>query len=255
MRIQTTAQILPVFGYCGYVRHERPLRCNQHKEAELIYIEQGSCSFRAGNARYELRGGHTLILAPNTPHMLKPHTRISLYTCIFNAPPAVFDSSQRCLDLESENWADRWFHELYQAGKLPLDDNRAICQGLLYALLQRIELVEKHRSRQDTLHPALKRAVRFLNRHCTRDMEVSELADVAMVSGSYLTSLFAETFECGPLQYQQHLRLEYAARLLTNRSLSVKEIAFQCGYGDANYFARLFRRRKGMSPSAWRATH
>ena len=37
--------------------------------------------------------------------------------------------------------------------------------------------------------------------------------------------------------------------------LPVAEIAFRCGFLDAGYFARLFRKRFGITPREWRAGH
>jgi AraC-like DNA-binding protein/mannose-6-phosphate isomerase-like protein (cupin superfamily) len=47
-------------------------------------------------------------------------------------------------------------------------------------------------------------------------------------------------------------RLELAKTLLRNGDESCTEIAMACGFGDSNYFARLFRRKTGLSPTEFR---
>lgn len=50
-------------------------------------------------------------------------------------------------------------------------------------------------------------------------------------------------------------RLDRASDMLTDpraRALTVGEIAFRCGFLDPGYFARAFRKRFGLTPSAWR---
>jgi AraC family transcriptional regulator, transcriptional activator of pobA len=44
-----------------------------------------------------------------------------------------------------------------------------------------------------------------------------------------------------------------ARRLLAGTTLPVGEIGRQVGYPDAGYFARLFGRVHGVSPTRWRA--
>jgi AraC-like DNA-binding protein len=49
-------------------------------------------------------------------------------------------------------------------------------------------------------------------------------------------------------------RMQYAARLLTNerrenKSISVADIAFKCGYTDPKYFSRCFKLKYGVAPS------
>jgi AraC-like DNA-binding protein/mannose-6-phosphate isomerase-like protein (cupin superfamily) len=48
-------------------------------------------------------------------------------------------------------------------------------------------------------------------------------------------------------------RIEAAKTLLKVGDDSCTEIAFACGFGDSNYFARLFKRKTGLTPSAFRA--
>lgn len=53
-------------------------------------------------------------------------------------------------------------------------------------------------------------------------------------------------------------RLDRASVLLTDpraRRLPLGEIALRCGFSDAGYFARLFRKRFGMTPSQWRTAN
>lgn len=51
------------------------------------------------------------------------------------------------------------------------------------------------------------------------------------------------------IQEEQMLR---ARRLLIHTSMTIREIAFKLGFGDAAYFTRLFTKRTGVSPSAFR---
>ncbi|WP_438445988.1 helix-turn-helix transcriptional regulator [Gorillibacterium sp. sgz5001074] len=55
-----------------------------------------------------------------------------------------------------------------------------------------------------------------------------------------------------PLQYVLHLRLEEARKLLTHTVLTIPEIAEQVGIPETNYFVRLFSKKLGMPPGAYR---
>lgn len=48
-------------------------------------------------------------------------------------------------------------------------------------------------------------------------------------------------------------RLATARRLLADGDLPVAEVGRQAGWGDAPHFTRIFKRRMGLSPGAWRA--
>ena len=53
--------------------------------------------------------------------------------------------------------------------------------------------------------------------------------------------------------YIADLRTKKAAELLKTSMLSVAEIAMYVGYPDSNYFVKVFKKRYGMTPSAYRS--
>jgi AraC-like DNA-binding protein len=55
-----------------------------------------------------------------------------------------------------------------------------------------------------------------------------------------------------PADHHQHLRLRQACRLLIETSLTIAEISEAVGYEDPLYFSRLFARKLGVPPSAYR---
>jgi transcriptional regulator GlxA family with amidase domain len=55
-----------------------------------------------------------------------------------------------------------------------------------------------------------------------------------------------------PVEYITRLRVQNAMSLLKQSSMSVQEIARQCGYDDPNYFSRLIRRHTRHSPLEFR---
>ncbi len=57
-----------------------------------------------------------------------------------------------------------------------------------------------------------------------------------------------------PHQYHLQLRLAEARQMLSDPGLSVKEVAAACGFGDEQYFCRLFKKKTGMTTSQWRRT-
>lgn len=74
------------------------------------------------------------------------------------------------------------------------------------------------------------------------------------ISRRYLQVLLAGT-GTSFVQELNAARLDRASDLLTDpraASLSLGDIAFRCGFLDPGYFARLFRKRFGMTPSQWR---
>jgi len=54
------------------------------------------------------------------------------------------------------------------------------------------------------------------------------------------------------IDYVQNLRVEAAKRLLETSSEAVEGVSERVGYEDASFFRRLFKRRTGLTPAAYR---
>lgn len=74
----------------------------------------------------------------------------------------------------------------------------------------------------------------------------------------YLRKLFKKEMGITPLEYLTDLRMKKAEIMLSSlwtRDYSVSEIAELCGFDNALYFSRVFRKRFGCSPTQYAASH
>ena len=83
-------------------------------------------------------------------------------------------------------------------------------------------------------------------------IRTTDLAAVAQLSASHFTRAFKETFGETPLGYVSRQRMRYAQDLMLKSGECLSQIALTCGHCDQSHFTRVFRRKVGMSPRAWR---
>lgn len=81
---------------------------------------------------------------------------------------------------------------------------------------------------------------------------VAAMADRAGLPERTLTRRFRKATGLAPLEYVHRLRVEEAKQALETTDEPVEEIARAVGYEDPAFFRRLFRRRTGLPPSAYR---
>lgn len=88
-----------------------------------------------------------------------------------------------------------------------------------------------------------------------QNLKVELLCERFRYSRRYLYKLFALQ-NLSPADYIQRQRLEACKQLLANPHYQrpVTELAYQYGFRDATAFSHAFRRRYGLSPTAWRQT-
>ena len=78
------------------------------------------------------------------------------------------------------------------------------------------------------------------------------LAEIICMSYSKFRKIFKEYTGFAPSQYIQEVRVNMAKELLTNTSKSIKEIAYELGYENKDYFFTSFRKVSGMTPAGYR---
>lgn len=98
----------------------------------------------------------------------------------------------------------------------------------------------------------LREARRKLRDRLDRDVDPEELARELRVSYDWLRRMFPRHTGLPLHQYHLQLRLNKAMELLSGADCSVKEAAVRTGFTDEYYFSRLFKKKTGRSPTAWR---
>lgn len=103
---------------------------------------------------------------------------------------------------------------------------------------------------------AIKRVIEYI--HINYNKSSLTLRDVSVQNGisyHYLSSLFKKIVNTSFKNYVNSIRLDRAVKLLKNKSLSVNQIAYDCGFEDPAYFSKAFKIHLGTSPSTYRIKH
>ena len=78
------------------------------------------------------------------------------------------------------------------------------------------------------------------------------LAEITCMSYSKFRKIFKEYTGFAPSQYIQEIRINMAKEMLTNTGKSIKEIAFELGYENKDYFFTVFKKISGTTPISYR---
>ncbi len=92
----------------------------------------------------------------------------------------------------------------------------------------------------------------YLKTHYTEDVSIQDLADLTSVTPNYASQLFKEETGFTFSNYLTSLRIHQAALLLLHTDMPIFLVANQVGYRDYFYFAKVFKRLTGFTPSAYR---
>jgi AraC-like DNA-binding protein len=81
---------------------------------------------------------------------------------------------------------------------------------------------------------------------------MEKVAEELNVSYAWFRKAFKNYTGIAPHQYLLQLRIEKARVLLSDPSLSIKEIAARLNFESAFYFSRLFKEKMGVGPEQYR---
>ena len=84
------------------------------------------------------------------------------------------------------------------------------------------------------------------------EMRLATLADIAGMSPSAFSRFFKLHTGRNLTDYIIDIRLGYATRMLVDTSRSISEISFNCGFNNLSNFNRIFKKKKGCSPTEFR---
>lgn len=94
---------------------------------------------------------------------------------------------------------------------------------------------------------------KYIFQQCTDpDLSVYSIANKLNYSSNYLSNIFAQVTGGNISSYITKVRMEKAIELLKNDLIPVNEVSKSLGYSDPNYFAKVFKRHTGVTPTEYK---
>lgn len=99
----------------------------------------------------------------------------------------------------------------------------------------------------------IKVATCYMNQNYASPLLIREVSARLNLSPDYFSKLFKKATGITPKNYIQSLRIDHAIQEIdTHPDCSLTEVALKTGFSDSNYFARAFKNKMGISPTAYK---
>lgn len=118
-----------------------------------------------------------------------------------------------------------------------------------------------HLAQNNTLRPKniesikqqyVNQAVQYIKNNYVNKISINLIASKIGLNRSYFFEIFKEQTGMSPQQYLIAFRMEKACRLLSETNLKIADVARSVGYEDEFMFTRMFKSKKGISPSKYK---
>ena len=220
-----------------------------HDNWELVYCISGQGEFRFGDGRtIPYQAGEVVGIPPNEAHansgegFTNIQMRLSEPTFAYHAAFKIQDENSSLLRAFTE--AKLYYSSDYSKRELILAALGDLITSFVVAFRSNVEfpeMVEKIRTQ-------------IQQNYTNPEFELDEFIRSLPFHYDYLRKLFKKELGISPLEYLTSLRMKNAERLLAavwTSEYAIAEIAHMCGYENALYFSRVFRKYYGCSPSQY----
>ena len=101
----------------------------------------------------------------------------------------------------------------------------------------------------------VERAIEYMNLNFQKSITLSEVAKLSNMTEVAFSRFFKNRTGITFMDSLLEMRLGHASRLLIDTSQSVAEVAYNCGFNNISNFNRLFKKKKGCTPKAFRENY
>lgn len=95
----------------------------------------------------------------------------------------------------------------------------------------------------------LQKMLSYIYENYAQPVTLADIANAANISRSEAGRCFHTYMGCSPIDALIQYRLQTAQQLLSERTQTLQQISYACGFHSANYFSRQFRKKYGYAPS------
>ncbi len=167
---------------------------------------------------------------------------------IFRRAPDLYDRALRMLSLlyarEDDEGIERWLAGV----SLPNPEDTHAVEAWLR---DELEALADHYQRKLETNPLIRQALLYVEGNYSRSIGLEDAADSCGVSPQHLSKTFSRVMGISFIDHLTQVRIQHAIELFRRGNRSIRQVAEACGYADANYFSRTFRKVHGSSPTSF----
>jgi len=232
-------------------------------EYQIVYITRGSGKFES--AEYgvkQISAGNIFVLFPGVWHRYRPDSATGWdeYWVAFqgNGTPALlteygFSARDPVMDVGVLEFVLHEFRQIIEELKSEkVGYQRVIAVRTVQVMANTYAAVRRKEFEGTDIQRVIEKAKSLLSEQIQESVNVEGLASSLHVGYSWFRRMFRQYVGMPPAQYQLQLRLNRACELLRNSTLPVGIISEQTGFLSSYYFARVFKKKFGKSPTTFR---
>ena len=225
----------------------------------LSFAVGGKAEYKfSSGQRYTAEGGDVVYLPADTAYTIITDGEYFHYTVNFTINPenstSPFPTDEICiLKTRSQNFYLNSFREMTEIWSERRYGYKMSCASLLYGMLSHFAQEKFVHGSLGAAYRRIKPAKDYIDADPTRPISIDMLASLCDMSDTNFRRAFLCELGQTPIRYRDGLLIALAKELLSAGFFSVSECAARCGFEDASYFGRFFKKHTGISPGEYKS--
>ena len=252
------------FIFHSYNRQKRGVLAevgNWHENIEPHCFTKGSATVTSNELRIEVTAGDKAVINPNCLHEIFAHEDTHFYCLIVDRSYCLANHIDTNLITFLPKVTDVGIYSLICdiANEYAQKDRPYAVQNIRADVLKVMALLCRGYSepiakpqRDSNLLSAIKLAIGYISNECQSELSLDTVAEKAGLSKYYLAREFHRITGYTIVNYVNVARCEKAKQLLSENGVSIESIARSCGFQNASYFTKTFKKHIGILPSEYR---
>ena len=263
------------FGVIGK-RHDGKVKMHAHNNIlQIFIIENGTTELQYDEFKYEISGPAFMTIPKNVAHGFNHHGEVTGW--IINLSDAVLEHLLKreaeiiveidAIHISTINPEEESMVNIYKTMKRCIDEYKNNLPGkqlMLESLISQL-LVQLHRlpsettklvsSSDNTSKVYFRRFMQLIKSTNSFKKNIEEYAVELYVSQGHLGRVCQTITGKSPKDIVTDYFMREAQISLTNVDKSIAQVAYELSFDDPAYFSRLFKKRTGYTPKAFREKH
>ncbi len=228
---------------------------------EIIFVIQGHLDIWEEGEQFHLEAGQILLLFPGRKHggsaPMPPD--LKFYWLHFeieeiDSKPSIggglmiLPQTTTLARPENMERIFRFFLSEQESGKM----SPVTADLLTLLILNEVSHQTQETPSEDEVNVVATWAHSYIYTHFDQSITASKVAAALGYNVDYLGRIYRQTYDCTLTDAIHQRRIQKACKHLLNSNLTISQIATICGFKDADYFRRIFKRTMKISPGEYR---
>jgi len=118
-------------------------------------------------------------------------------------------------------------------------------------LLQKLFDVEQI-GKKGKIYKYMEKVEKYIGQNMDKTIKIKDVAKYCGISSDYVRKIVRKVYGISFTKFVNKKKIDYSTTLLLQTDLPIKRIAGRVGFYDYNYFSRVFKIIKGVSPTKYR---